>query len=119
MQEYKGTKQFSANIFFNASWALFSPLTPKDRLKHGDAQVEAVPEEKAPVDARDYHPFAYFGKTFSFDVKEKKVISGIREWIQKTFAKHPVLSEKYITKLKDIPEFGAKRENGKYYDFDL
>jgi len=33
VQEYKGIKQFSANIFFNSSWALFSPLTPKDRLK--------------------------------------------------------------------------------------
>jgi len=27
---YKNTKQFTANIFFNSSWALFSPLTIKD-----------------------------------------------------------------------------------------
>jgi hypothetical protein len=29
------------------------------------------------------------------------------------------LSEKYITKLKDVAEFGARRENGKFYEFDL
>ncbi len=43
----------------------------------------------------------------------------MRDWIGKTFAKSPVLSERYITKLKDVAEYGAKRENNKYYDFDL
>jgi hypothetical protein len=37
VQEYKGIKQFSANIFFNSSWALFSPLTLKDRQKQVDS----------------------------------------------------------------------------------
>lgn len=70
-------------------------------------------------DPREFHPFAYSGKTFSFDLKEKKIITGLREWVTKSFAKHPVLSERYITKLKDVTEHGGKRENGKYYDFDL
>jgi len=44
----------------------------------------------------------------------------LRDWIGKTFTKHPVLSSKYITKLGDAAHFGAKREDsGKYYDFDL
>ncbi len=30
---YKDAKQFTCNIFFNSSWALFSQLTSKDRLK--------------------------------------------------------------------------------------
>jgi hypothetical protein len=30
---FKNVKQFSANIFFNSSWALFSPYNLKDKLK--------------------------------------------------------------------------------------
>jgi hypothetical protein len=36
VQTYKNVKQFTCNIFFNSSWALFSPLTAKDRLKKDD-----------------------------------------------------------------------------------
>lgn len=128
VQTYKGVKQFTCNIFFNSSWALFSPLTAKDRLKKDDDQVanaQPVANEakanlvKGATDPREYQPFAYLGKTFSFEVSEKKTINGFREWIAKSFAKHPLLSERYISKLKDVPEVGAKRDNGKYYDFDL
>ena len=119
VQEYKGIKQFSANIFFNSSWALFSPLSQKDRLKQVDDQVETGAKPAAASDSSEFHPFAYFGKTFSFDISEKKTINNLRDWIAKTFAKNNVLSEKYITKLKDVPEFGAKRDNGKYFDFDI
>lgn len=37
----------------------------------------------------------------------------------KSFAKNKVLSDRYITKLKDVPEQGQMRENKKYFDFDL
>lgn len=107
---YKGAKQFTCNIFFNSSWALFSHLTAKDRLK-----VEGVEADKA----MDFHPFAYFGNKFSFEKSEQKVITRCRDWVGKSFAENPVLSSRYITKLKDVPEEGKKRENGKYYDFDL
>lgn len=129
VQTYKNVKQFTCNIFFNSSWALFSPLTAKDRLKKEDAQVQQgnnapLTEAKAnlvkgPTDPKEFQPFAYLGKTFSFEAAEKKTINGLREWIPKTFAKHNILSERYISKLKDVPVVGAKRENGKYYDFDL
>jgi hypothetical protein len=29
----------------------------------------------ATTDSREFHPFAYYGKTFSFDISEKKIIS--------------------------------------------
>ncbi len=129
VQTYKNVKQFTCNIFFNSSWALFSPLTAKDRLKKDDDQVSTsvsapLNEAKAnlvkgPTDPREFQPFAYLGKTFSFEASEKKTITNMREWIAKSFAKNNVLSERYISKLKDIPEVGAKKENGKYYDFDL
>jgi hypothetical protein len=65
-------------------------------------------------------PFSFFGKAFSFDLQEKKIIKNLRDWIIKNFGKHPVLSSKYITKLADIPVFGAKKEDSGYYnDFDL
>jgi hypothetical protein len=104
-------------------------LTAKDRLKKDDDQVSTsvsapLNEAKAnlvkgPTDPREFQPFAYLGKTFSFEASEKKTITNMREWIAKSFAKNNVLSERYISKLKDIPEVGAKKENGKYYDFDL
>lgn len=127
VQTYKGVKQFTCNIFFNSSWALFSPLTAKDRLKKDDDQLanaQAVNEAKANLvkgttDPREFQPFAYLGKNFSYEVSEKKTISSIRDWIAKSFAKHPVLNERYICKLKEAPAAGAKRDNGKYYDFDL
>jgi len=129
VQTYKDVKQFTCNIFFNSSWALFSPLTAKDRLKKDDDQVSsaiAAPlnEAKAnlvkgPTDPREFQPFAYLGKTFSFEASEKKTITTLREWVAKSFLKQNILSSRYIQKLKDIPSVGAKRENGKYYDFDL
>ena len=127
VQTYKGVKQFTCNIFFNSSWALFSPMTGKDRMKKEDEQVknaQPVNEAKAilvkgTTDPREFQPFAYLGKTFSFEVSEKKTINGFREWIAKTFQKHPVLTERYICALKDVPTVGAKKDNGKYYDFDL
>jgi hypothetical protein len=129
VQTYKDVKQFTCNIFFNSSWALFSPLTAKDRLKKDDDQVStaiAAPlnEAKAnlvkgPTDPREFQPFAYLGKTFSFEASEKKTITTLREWVAKCFLKQNILSSRYIQKLKDIPSVGAKRDNGKYYDFDL
>ena len=110
---YKGVKQFTSNIFFNSSWALFSPVSSKDFIKKGQ------PAPSAEVVARDYHPFAYYGKSFSFEKSEQKVINNCRDWISKSFAKHPVLTERYITKLKDVQAKGAKMDTGRYYDFDL
>lgn len=45
---YKGNKQFTANVFFNSSWALFSPLTIKNYGRDGLdlGFVESVEEMK-------------------------------------------------------------------------
>jgi hypothetical protein len=87
-------KQFTGNIFFNSSWALFSPLTGKEQAKL----------KKEGTTIREYGPFSYFGKTFSFEKSEQNVINSYREWIAKAFAKNRMLSDRYITKLKDVPE---------------
>lgn len=120
--EYKGVKQFTCNIFFNASWALFSPLTAKDRLKLAGEETKTTTAAKsgaAPDAARDFHPFLYFGKSFSFEKSEHALITKCRDWINKSFPKNKVLSDRYITKLANVPDQGRKRETGKYYDFDL
>ena len=93
---FKGSKQFTANIFFNSSWALFSPV------KKGE-----------------YIPFSYYGKTFTFEKSEQKIINSYREWVTRMFGKHQMLSSQYITKLSEASEQGKKRDNGKYYDIDL
>lgn len=85
-----------------------------------EQKEENKQEEKKKASEREFTPFSFFGKSFSFDKTEQKTIKNYREWISKTFNKHPVLSSKYITKLEDVPRVGAKKEDsGKYYDFDL
>lgn len=43
VQDYKGVKQFTSNIFFNSSWALFSPLSAKELAKkEGPAAKKAA-----------------------------------------------------------------------------
>ena len=110
---FKGVKQFTANIFFNSSWALFSPLHPK-------AEEETKSGPKKQVSEREFTPFSFFGHRFSFEKKEQKVIKSLRDWVSRTFTKHQVLSNKYITKLEDISHVGARKEDtGRYYDIDL
>lgn len=113
---FKGVKQFTANIFFNSSWALFSPLSGRKQ--------DPLEEEKGavakPAGEREFYPFQFFGKQFSFEASEKKTIRQFREWIGKSFAKHHILSSKYITPLAEVPQKGAKNpDSGRYYDFDL
>lgn len=118
---FKNTKQFTSNIFFNSSWALFSAVNPlKDKEEHAEQANEVVGKKTgAKNDPREFMPFAYYGKTFSFEQPEKKIINSQRDFIAKNFPKSSVLSNRYITPLKDVPEQGKKRENGKYYDFDV
>ena len=85
VQTYKGVKQFTCNIFFNSSWALFSPMTGKDRMKKEDEQVknaQHVNEAKAilvkgTTDPREVQPLAYLGKPFPVEVSEKKTSNGL------------------------------------------
>lgn len=68
---------------------------------------------------REFNPFMFFGKSFSFDKSEQKIIRSLRSWLTENFAKHQMVSNQYITKLSDALNAGGKNENGKYYDFDL
>ena len=93
---------------------MFSQGSSKDKLKKGDSA-----KDKKEAEQRDFMPFAYFGKQFSFEKSEQKTITQCRDWVAKNFAKYPMLSERYINKLKDIPERGGKTDSGRYYDLDL
>ena len=74
---YKKVKQFTANVFFNSSWALLSPqpketTTNKAKSERGANKVEP---------SKEFLPFSFFGKTFSFDKFETKIIKNLRNWI--------------------------------------
>lgn len=43
----------------------------------------------------------------------------LRKWTAESFAKYPVLGNRFITPLCNVPEIGAEKEGGKFYDFDL
>lgn len=68
---------------------------------------------------KEFEPFIFYGKTFSFDNSEKKIISALRNWSSTNFAKNQMLNNQYITKLSDVKEKFSKNEHGKFYDFDL
>ena len=122
MGQYKNTKQFTANIFFNSSWALFSPapkcLKQEEEVK-GGAKKRASAKKTSKQDALEFNPFSFFGKTFTFDKIEQKIIKDLRAWIISSFEKHAMVSGQYITRLEDMPQVGKKQESGKYYDVDL
>lgn len=63
---YKGVRQFTANIFFNSSWAVFSGNVPS--------------EEKKKEGERDFYPLKFSGKSFTFELSERKTIKDLREW---------------------------------------
>lgn len=100
---FKGVKQFSSNIFFNSSWALFSPYSFKDRSKDDQTNAEENKTEevtstkKSTSDPREFIPFSYYGKAISFEKSEQKIISSYRDWISKNFPKKSVLSNRFIT----------------------
>ncbi len=119
VSSFKGVKQFNANIFFNSSWALF-PLTPRTDEAFDPSYVPAEESKKAIVANNEYTPFAFFGKSFTFDKIENKIIRSLRSWAKKSFQEHMLLPQKWVTKLKDIPKVGGQQpETGKFFDFDL
>ena len=59
-------------MFFNSSWALYSPIAGKERESDEDEVKEEVKAVRG--SSRDYEPFLLYGKTFSFDNSEKKLI---------------------------------------------
>jgi len=52
----------------------------------------------------------FFGKSFSFDKTEQKIIRSLRSWLTENFAKHQMVSNNYITKLEDAPKVGGKND---------
>jgi hypothetical protein len=78
-----------------------------------------IPTDKK-KDEREFHPFSFSGKSFTFEFDERKTIRALREWKSKIFDQKPVLTSQYITKLSDVPSAGAKGEHSEYFpNFDL
>jgi hypothetical protein len=96
---FQGKAQFTANIFFNASWAIFPP-----------SQLARQPKEI------EFRPFQFFGKSLSFDSKEKQIVRELRKWILHSFQDHRMVSIDYITKLAALSTY---EEAEKRFDFDL
>lgn len=109
---YKERKQFTANLFFNSSWALFSPIGKEE-------EEDAKEESKGKKQSGNFVPMTFYGKTFSFDNHEKKLITAMRQWASANFEKNQMLSNKFITPLSEVKEKFSKNEHGKFYDFDL
>jgi hypothetical protein len=97
--EYKGQKQFTANIFFNSSWAIFAPSVPK----------------KSSIDV-EFRPYQFFGKALSFDNIEQKILRSLRKWVATNFENHCMLSDQFITNLSDL---NSIQQDERHFDFDL
>lgn len=79
---YKEQKQFTANIFFNSSWALFGPT----------AGTGSVSDQ--------FKPLMFFGKQLRFANPEFKLIKTLRLWIAASFKTYRMLSTQFITELQ-------------------
>lgn len=84
---YKNVKQFTSNVFFNSSWAIFSPV-----VIGRDLEVEEEKINHKISLPREFEPFLFYGKAFSFDNTEKKIITNLRKWIGTSFSKQQMLS---------------------------
>ena len=94
---YGDKKQFTANLFFKASWALFPPLK---HINH-TTELDGV---------------KYFGKTFNADGTDIKKVRDLRKWSADLFSKHHVLSSDYFTKLAALNTYDEEEAKG---HFDL
>ncbi len=107
--KFKEKLQLTVNICFNSSWVLFAPNFVKK-------SEEGVVKKQG---SDDYVPIAFFGKSVHTELQDRKIVQTLRTWSGKQFASSIVLSNKYITKLSNVPTAGAARPDGKFYDFDL
>lgn len=77
---YKNTKQFTANIFFNSSWALFSPA-PREIKEESKLNNKPSARKSPKATLKEFDPFSFYGKTFTFEKSEQKIIKGLRTWV--------------------------------------
>lgn len=96
---YKGIKQFTANIFFNSSWAMFAPSVPKGQTKD-----------------KEFSPTSFFGKHMNFDSAQVKIVRTLRKWVVQSFKDFRMLSSQFITELGELNEI---QKDDKHFDFDL
>ena len=113
---YKEQKQFTANMFFNSSWAIFSPI---DAIKEEQEESKVKEEQKGQKLVKGFQPFSYYGKSFTFSNSEQKLITSLRNWSSANFEKNQMLQGKFITPLAEVKEKFSRNDQGKYYDFDL
>jgi hypothetical protein len=62
LTEYRGSKYFTANVCYNSSWALFSPLEPRE-ANSGLGFVFGEDEGVKPQ--REFVAFKHYGKNYS------------------------------------------------------
>ena len=77
---FKDRKQFTANVCFNSSWALF-PLHYKGMNDPGNAYM-----------ADEFSPTIFFGKSVQVEREEHTIISSIRKWASASIASKAILS---------------------------
>lgn len=96
VSNYNNKKQFTANIFFNSSWALFSPLASEGK--------------------NQFSPIMFSGNKLRFESKETKIIKQLRTWISTSFKNNRMLSNEFITELSNLNQY---QQDNQHFDFDL
>ncbi|TNV77130.1 hypothetical protein FGO68_gene8008 [Halteria grandinella] len=112
--EYYGVKQFTSRLYFNSSWAIFTPIAhPKKNQKLGFISEDESEE------AREFNPVRYFGKKYSQVCKEQqRIIRKLREFNSKSITKDRIIEcSKSLIKLSDIENL--YKEGKQNHSFDL
>lgn len=92
---HNGKRQFSVNMTYNSSWALYS----SDKL---------TPLGQTCTDA----PFAYSGKKYTHETQDTKIQTTLKKWANQLFAAGNVVADDQVVSLKNA----SKKEEE---DFDV
>lgn len=123
------------NVFYNASWCLFSydingssdddcnmmdnDDEEEDQEKGNNSGMEDEGEDSnkklSKMERRKYTPYRFSGKSYSFDTnQEKQIIDNMRSWTQQYFSTNTVIHSGMYTLLKDV-----RQEQAEGKEFDL
>jgi hypothetical protein len=73
VSDFHGVKQFVSCIYFNSSWALFSPVAHPLKLISAKGLGFVAPEGEK-EESREFTPFRYFGKSYSAVGKKEQTL---------------------------------------------
>jgi hypothetical protein len=117
VSEYRGAKHFTANLCYNASWALFSPCPKESSIDLGGLGFLSDEESAVPKPSKEFSPMQFYGKNYSaVEPREQKLLKSLRSWVTEVFSEHQVLDTSRILPLRELEKFHSAEKKGQECD---